>query len=70
MRFKHLSRLTSNYLSKRIIFTLDMVLSLFATLVVILVFNFLVSANLFAKCIRGRGRFGPPWADPCAPFPA
>ena len=48
MRLKKLSHLTSNYLSKRIIFTLDMVLSLFSTLIVILVFNFLVSANLFA----------------------
>ena len=48
MQFKHLSRLTSNYLSKRIIFALDMVLSLFASLMVILIVNTIISRNLFS----------------------
>ena len=44
---QYVSRWTSNYLSKRIIFALDLFLSVFATLLVILVFNALVTRNLF-----------------------
>ena len=47
MPFLQLNRLTSQYLSKRVIFALDQFLSIFASMTIMLLFSLLVPDNLF-----------------------